>query len=335
MRKDGNTGMADKGRTTSRNKPISVVIPNWNGKHFLDTCLSALYSQTFADFEIILVDNGSTDGSVEFVRKNHPDVRIVELKENRGFSAAVNEGIKASRGIYVALLNNDTEVDVRWLEALHSALEKHPETGFCASKILQFDDRGVFHSAGDMYRPWISPKSIGQGEIDRGQYDDYRNIFGACAAAAMYRKSMFDAVGLFDEDFFAYCEDVDLSFRAQLAGFQCLYVPEAVVYHVHHGTSSGKTELSDRVVYFIQRNVLYMIIKNMPGQLLLKYVFLLTGIQFYQIIKYIRYRKPLTVIKAKCSVLRQLPTLLEKRRYIQESKKVTDKYIDSLFRMAV
>src|SRR5215211_9561023 len=221
-------------RTGGRGQPeavpphVTVVIPNWNGERFLKVCLSSLREQSFEDFETALVDNASSDGSLRLVERDFPEVRVISMRENRGFSAAVNAGIETSEATYVALLNNDTEVDPGWLEALVRAAERHPEAGLFASKLVDFYDRRVLDGAGDALRLSGLPYRLGHGERDRGQFDAPAYVFSACAAAALYRREMLDEIGLFDEDFVSYCEDGDLSFRAQLAGYRCFYVPDAV-----------------------------------------------------------------------------------------------------------
>ena len=167
---------------------VTVVIPNWNGERFLDLCLGSLRYQTFRDFETVVVDNGSTDGSIDFVREHFPDVRVVELGENRGFAAAVNAGVEASDTEFVVLLNNDTEQDQRWLGALVRAADAHPDAGLFASKLVDFHDRRVLDGAGDALRLSGLPYRLGHGERDRGQFDEPGYVFGACAAAALYRE---------------------------------------------------------------------------------------------------------------------------------------------------
>jgi GT2 family glycosyltransferase len=241
---------------------LTVVIPNWNGKRFLKTCLGSLREQTFDDFETVLVDNGSTDDSVAFVNENFPEVRIVHLQENRGFAAAANAGIQASDSEYVVLLNNDTEARHGWLAALVEAAGTNSEAGSFASKLVDFHDRRFLDGAGDALRLGGLPYRLGHGERDRGQFDAPSQVFGACAAAAMYRRNMLNEIGGFDEDFFSYCEDGDLSFRAQLAGYRCLYVPDAVVYHVGSASTGGKR--SATATRLGTRNSLSLLVKDLP-----------------------------------------------------------------------
>ncbi|MCP3676917.1 MAG: glycosyltransferase family 2 protein, partial [Deltaproteobacteria bacterium] len=187
---------------------VTVVIPNWNGKHFLKTCLDSLKNQTYTNHTIIVVDNGSTDGSVEFLDEFYPHVEVVRFPENRGFSAAVNGGIKRARGTYIALLNNDTEVDSRWLEELVKALERQPEVGFCASKMLNYYKRTIIDTIGDGFSRYGIAFKRGTRKKDAPRYKREEYLFGACAGASIYRKELFEDVGLFDEDFFAYLEDI-------------------------------------------------------------------------------------------------------------------------------
>ena len=245
---------------------VSVIIPNWNGSRWLGPCLDSLRLQTYTESKTYLVDNGSTDDSVTFVRGRFPEVAVISLPENRGFSAAVNAGIRASRGEYVVALNNDTEVHPTWLENLVTAMHTRPDVGFCASKILDFTDRTKVDSIGDGYsRAGISFK-IGAGMQDNERSGEPHDVFGACAAAAMYRRSMLEDIGLFDEDFFAYMEDVDLSIRARLAGYGCIAVPAAIVYHIGSATSGGSASAFS--VRLTARNIVNVLVKNIPASLL-------------------------------------------------------------------
>lgn len=212
---------------------VGVVIPNWNGLSHLPGCLSALAAQTFTDFEVVLVDNASSDGSVQWVRERHPEVRIVERSDNGGFSKAVNAGISATQGEYVALLNNDTVADAGWLEALVEALDEHAAYDFAAAKLVLFDDPERLNAAGDIYALWrLAGANRGIGD-PVARYDRMERVLGACAAAVLYRRTLFDAVGLYDEDFFLISEDTDLNLRSLIAGKRCLYVPTALVWHKH------------------------------------------------------------------------------------------------------
>lgn len=245
---------------------FSVVIPNWNGLRFLPTYLNALRTQTFRDFETIVVDNGSIDGSRERIAQEFPEVRIVALGTNRGFAPAINEGIRAARGEIVVLLNNDTEADSHWLEEIARALDTHPNAGMVVCKLKLFDKRDYIHSAGDFYRVDGIPGNRGVWEHDRGQYDDARGIFGGCGGAVAYRKSMLDEIGAFDEALGSYCEDVDLNWRARLASYEIVYAPRAIVYHMVSATGGGPL-----ASFFVGRNFIWVIAKNYPSGLWKKY----------------------------------------------------------------
>lgn len=244
----------------------SIIIPNWNGLHHLKVCLQALCKQQFEQFEVILVDNNSTDGSQKFVKENYPEFQVIELKENQGFTGACNAGYAAAQGEIILLLNNDTEVEPEWLSAIVDAFQRYPEAGIIASKILLFDQRDHFHTAGDFYRINGIPGNRGVWQKDIGQYDQEEFIFGACGGAAAYRRSLIDDIGFLDENFYFSCEDVDISWRAQLAGWKVLYVPTAVVYHKLKASGGNKT-----ASYYDGRNFLYLIWKNYPNSLLKKH----------------------------------------------------------------
>jgi GT2 family glycosyltransferase len=304
----------------------SVIVVNWNGRHHLETCLTALRNQSFTDFEVILVDNGSSDGSLELVRSSHPWVEILALPENRGFCGGNNEGIRRARGRYIALLNNDTEADKDWLRELVAALERD-EAGFCASRILLFAERDVLDSAGDYFAVNGVAGKRGHGR-KAASYPKSEEVFGACAAAALYRRSMLEDIGLFDEDFFLIFEDADLSFRARSAGYRCLYVAEARVFHK---TNASIGTYSPTYVYYGQRNLEFVYLKNMPLSLLLKY---LPVHLFYDLLAlaFFTSRGRLgSFLRAKLAVLRSLPALLRKRRLVQARRVVTSTELERLF----
>lgn len=238
---------------------IDIVIPNFNGKQFLETCLGSLALQSFANFQVFLVDNGSGDGSVAFVRDIFPVVRCIELGENRGFSAAVNLGIAAGDSTLVFLLNNDTELAPDCLAELVQAAEQHADA-FFAPKMLSYRQRHILDGAGDGYLRGGVGYRLGTMERDSEVYSEERPVFGACGGAALYRRAMLDRIGLFDEDFFAYLEDVDLNFRANRAGFTCRYIPAARVYHI--GSATTGSRINPFTVRLSTRNNLYLLLKN-------------------------------------------------------------------------
>jgi GT2 family glycosyltransferase len=231
----------------------SVIIPNWNGARHLRVCLDSLRRQTHPDFEVIVVDNGSTDGSVAMVQEEYPEVRLLALPENCGFVVACNRGAAMARGEVLVMLNNDTEAEPGWLEALCRALEAHPEAGAAASKLLLFDRRDTLHAAGDILGPGFMPANRGVWEVDRGQYDHDRWVFGACGGAAAYRRQVWEQLGGFDARLYMYLEDVDLAWRMQQAGWRTLFVPEARVYHHLSATGGGRV-----ASYYVGRNTILL-----------------------------------------------------------------------------
>ena len=262
---------------------VDVVIPTLNGRDYLAGCLEALRGQTHPEFRVLVVDNGSRDGTAEMVRHRHPEVRYVELPSNLGFSVAVNRGIAESTAPMIALLNNDTLPKPEWLASLVKALEETPGAGFVTSKVLRFDRPEIVDNAGDgMGRKGIS-YPIGYLERDEGQYDERREVFAACGAACLFRRELFDRVGAFDEDFFAYHEDADLGFRAQLAGFAGAYVPDAIVLHVGSATSGGR--INDFTVRLSTRNNLHVLLKNLPTSFFARYAPRLLWGQVYWFLK--------------------------------------------------
>jgi len=308
----------------------AVVIPNWNGERFLPTCLTSLRNQSFRDFETILVDNGSTDGSLTLVASVFPEVGVRALGENSGFSAAANAGIRATDAEYVVLLNNDTEQDPGWLETLVRAAEDHPEAGFFASKLVDFHDHRVLDGAGDAVRLSGLPYRLGHGERDRGQFERAGYVFSACAAAALYRREMLDEIGLFDEDFVSYCEDGDLAFRAQLAGYRCLYVPGAVVYHMGSASTGGKR--SPMATRLGARNSLSLLVKNLPLSAVPHLLpFFVLG-QLARLLTAAATGGLGPHLEGLSGAWRHLPLSLEKRRRIQRTKRVSDAEVRGLLR---
>jgi GT2 family glycosyltransferase len=245
---------------------VTVVIPNWNGVNVLPACLQSLRLQTFQRFETVVVDNGSQDDSLDLLAKDFPEVRVIALAENRGFAGGVNVGIQASSTEYVALLNNDTEAAPDWLSAAVAALDGAPEASFAASKILDFERRTVLDSIADRLSVLGVPVKVGRNEVDVGQFDARFAIMSACAAASFYRRRLFDDVGFFDEDFFAYVEDLDIGVRATLAGHKGISIPEARVYHI--GSSSSGGGPSAFTIRLTTRNILWMMVKCLPAPLL-------------------------------------------------------------------
>ncbi len=231
----------------------AVIIVNWNGARYLRVCLDSLRRQTHPNFEVIVVDNGSTDDSVALVRSEYPRVRLLELGENYGFIVACNRGTKLTQAEILVMLNNDTEAEPGWLEALCQALEENPMAGSAASKMLLFDRRDTLHNAGDTLGPGLMPQNRGVWEVDHGQYDAKTAVFGACGGAAAYRRTMWEQMGGFDERLFMYLEDVDLAWRAREAGWTCVFAPHARVYH--HLSATGGGVIAS---YYVGRNTILL-----------------------------------------------------------------------------
>ena len=254
---------------------VSVIIPNYNGKQYLKTCLDALRTQTSRNFKTILVDNGSQDGSREYVQEQYPEVKIVALKENTGFCGAVNAGIRVSASPYVLLLNNDTQAEPEFVENLTKAVKKRKNCFSVQAKMLQMHDKTRMDDAGNAYCAfgWAFAEGKGRPETE---YCTERQIFSCCAGAAIYRREILDKIGLFDEEHFAYLEDLDICYRARLRGYENWFCPSARVLHVGSGTSGSRYNLFK--VRYSSRNNIYLAYKNMPlAQLIWNSPLLLLG----------------------------------------------------------
>lgn len=305
---------------------VSVVIPNWNGKGLLKDCLRSLSYQSITDFKIIVVDNGSTDGSVEFLRKHHPEIKLIGFKRNLGFAKAVNQGIKASNSKYIVLLNNDTRVDEDYLAKMFEVLEKRHEICGVAPKVLNFSNPRVVDSAGDMMN------TVGQA-FHRG-YGDKSNkwntpgeVFLITAGASMFKREIFKKVGFFDEDYFAYGEDVDFCLRAQIMGHKFWYEPKAIVYHKHKATAC---RIPRKVEYLQFRNMTLTILKDFPWQLFLKRLrFIVIPLVHLNTIFYMVFHGYLReVLLAELWVFVHLPRALQKRWRIQKTRRASIDYLD-------
>ena len=307
---------------------VSVVIPNWNGAHHLRVCLDALRAQTYPYVEVVLVDNASTDGSQMFVTEGYPEVRLLALDRNLGLTGGNNVGFRAARGEILVSLNNDTEADPRFVQSLVEPLLEYPEAGMVAAKMLLFDQRDQIHSAGDGYGVDGIPFNRGVWQRDEGQFDGSGWIFGGCGGAVAYRRTMLDDVGLFDESFFMYCEDVDLNWRAQLGGWKCWYTPEAVVYHKLSATGGGPI-----ASFYTGRNTLWVIAKNYPGALLRRYWRQVFGAQWavaWDALRAWRGEAARARLRGQAAGLLGWPKMLKKRRAIQAVRRVPDEYIESI-----
>ena len=290
-------------------------------------CLDSLARSDFDSYEVIVVDNGSVDGSREMIEGKYPDVRLIKNRENMGFAIACNQGIKAATGTYISLLNNDIEVESSWLSKLYDGMERHPECGMGTTKMMFLDQRDVFYNTGDQFHAWAVGGGRGQGEKDVGQYDEEDYVFGACAGAGIYRRDFFEQVGIFDEDFFIFAEDVDINMRGQLQGFKCIYLPEAKVYHI--GTATVGL-YSDRYIFLCKRNDIFVLIRNYSLRMYFRYLWTILKHQFNDIKYFTDRGQGLVLFKSKLDVFKMLLPMLSRRFRIQSSRTEPDSKIESL-----
>ena len=253
---------------------ISIVIPNYNGNKYLKECLDSVYAQSFKDFEVIIIDNASIDGSYEWVQE-YRDIQFKRLDQNYGFSRAVNEGIYLAQGEYVLLLNNDTIMESDFLKEILKEMESHPKAFAVCSKMIQYHNPDLIDDAGDEYTLMGWTRKRGDNE-SVARYTKSKEVFSACAGAALYRKSVFKEIGYFDENFFAYMEDVDISYRARIYGYENRYCAAAKIHHIGSATSGSRYNAFK--VRLAAQNNIYVPYKNMPLlQLILNSPFLLMG----------------------------------------------------------
>jgi GT2 family glycosyltransferase len=246
--------------------PASTIVVNWNGRSHLERCLYSLTEQSLRGCEIVVVDNGSEDGSVEWIRKRFGEqIAVVSHNTNLGYAAGLNTGIRVARGRYIFALNNDTEVAVECLETLVEAADRDPTVGACAPKILSYDNRTVIDNVGHLLYPDGLSRGRGRLEVDRGQYDRTEDILLFSGCAVLLRREMLADIGLFNEELFAYCDDTDLGLRAQLAGWRCRSVPGAVVYHKYSGSSAHYSPLK---AFLVERNRIWVAVRCLPLPLL-------------------------------------------------------------------
>jgi len=288
--------------------------------------------QTFRDFETILVDNGSTDGSVEHVRTQFPEVKLLALPANLGFTGGNIAGYEHASGGLVVLLNNDTEAHPSWLGEIHRASHAYPDAGSFASKMMYFDERGRVENCGFDMGIAGATVDLGRDEPDGPEWAQPRKVFGACGGAVAYRRKMLDEIGFLDPEFVMIYEDADLSFRAQLRGYECVYVPGAIVYHRYRVTI-GKAPA--RQVFYSQRNIEFVYLKNMPLALIL---WSLPQRLLYEVGAAIYFSKQGTgsaFLRAKLHVLKCLPSILRKRRAIQKKRTITSSQLRATLRKSV
>jgi len=276
-------------------------------------------------FEVIVVDDASSDNTLDFLAVEHPDIRVVPLSTNRGLAAACNAGAAVARGEVLVMLNNDTEAEPGWLAALVDALLAHPEAGAAASKMLLFDRRDTLHTAGDLMGIDGVPRNRGVWERDEGQYDDQVEVFSGCGGAVAYWRTVWDALGGFDEDLFMYLEDVDLAWRMQLAGWKTVFAPASRVYHRLSATGGGPL-----ASFYTGRNTIWVIAKNMPGKLLRRYWWVILKTQLHigwDALRAWRGAAARARLRGQIAGLLGLPRMLRKRQAVQRARQVDDEAI--------
>ena len=312
---------------------LSIIVLNWNGRQLLRGCLSSIEAQDFADFETIVVDNGSDDGSPEMVAAEFPAFRLIRNETNTGFCRGNNIGLEAATGDLIVLLNNDAELASDFLSRLAAAAKLHPDTGMFATRIMMFDRRNVFDSTGLLVYPDGICRSRGWLEKDLGQYDEPADVLGPNGCAGAYRRAMLDDIGVFDERYFAYLEDLDLAFRGQLRGWTCRYVPDAVVFHKKSMTSGYHSAFK---AFLVERNRIWNAIKLFPLRLLVLSPFYTLaryvaqgfatlsgrGISSSYARDYSHARLLAILLRSYGSALRQLPEVWRERRRIQANRRL-------------
>ncbi len=326
--------------------PISVIVVNFNRMALLRACLTSLGAQRGVLFEVIVVDNGSSDGSAnmvehEFGRHSNFSLQLIRNKQNRGFCAANNQGIQVASGEYIALLNNDAEVNTGWLVQLWTTLSSRGDIGMAASKILVYEDPRRIDKVGHLIYPDGQNRGRGSGQIDHGQFDKLEEVLWPDGCAAMYRREMLNQIGGFDEDLFAYGDDAELGLRARIAGWGCLYVPGAVVRH-HRGATLGV--LSSRRLELIERNRVLLAVRHFPLSLLwlnLPYSLARIGAGVWAAIRgkgevgkfpgaMGKMRAATAVIRGNLKALPLIPRMIQKRRARKDLRKLTGRQIRRL-----
>lgn len=301
----------------------SFIIVNWNGRDLLKNCLESVLRQTYQSFEIICVDNGSTDGSVPFLKKHFPSVRIVALSDNCGFTGGNIAGLDHAQGQFIALLNNDAILTERWLEHMVMTINNDNSIGMCSSKIIIAGTNRI-DSVGDAFTTALNGTKVGELQPEE-RFTVSCSFPGACAAAVLYRRKMFDDIGFLDNDFFLNHEDTDLNMRAWLSGWKCIFVPDARVYHK---VSASLGVLSDTSIYYFARNNEWVWIKNVPFPLMLRYlphriIYELASFGYFCVIK----RKWRPFLKGKLDALKKLPLMLQKRKSVQKLVRISHEQI--------
>ena len=323
---------------------VSIIIVNWNGLAHLPECLDSLASQTFRDFEVVLVDNGSEDGSVSFVTEHYPWVKMVPLRENTGFATGNNRGLEHARGDYIVTLNNDTRAEPDWLEKLVGVADARPGAGMVGCRICSLSDTDLIDSIG----MGICRDGMSRGRFRNKRWSDLRlgdveEILFPSACVALYKRAMIEETGFFDDDFFAYAEDSDLGMRGRLAGWEAVAATTAVVYHKYSQTGGS---LSPFKVYLVERNHYWVALKNLPlGHLLALPVF--TTLRYFEQARAVlsgggtggefragdaRRQLVKALLKGVFDGLRGMPRMLRKRRQVMKKRRLPMRELHGLLR---
>ncbi|WP_379135445.1 glycosyltransferase family 2 protein [Paenibacillus sp. sgz500958] len=318
------------------NKLISVIIVNYNGADYIEECIESVVAQTYTHWEIVILDNDSKDNSIELIQK-YPFVHLIKAEENHGFAKGNNLAIEKAKGEYIALLNNDATAEPDWLETMARVLDDHPDFGSCGCRILSYYEQDLLDSAGLVLH--ASGMSRGRGRNERSElYASPEEILIPSGCAALYRRQALEETGLFDEDFFCYCEDTDLGLRLQIAGWKCMYVSQAVVYHRYSATA-GKYSMFK--TYLIERNHFWVVLKNFPPSIVFMNPVYTVSLYFYQVINMFRQQSAtselmsntpkkelaFTLLRAHRDAWKSVFVMLGKRKRIYRTKKVTNKQI--------
>jgi Predicted glycosyltransferases len=308
---------------------VIIIILNWNGKENTINCLEALKLTTYPNYEIIVVDNGSTDGSIKYFKDHYPEIKLVENKENLGFAegnnVAIREVLARKETKYIALLNNDTIVEPDWLEKLVNALEHDKNIGSCQPKILSLSNPDTIDAVGIYVSKDGAAYQEGHNEKDLGQYGKTTEVFGVCAGAALYRVKMLNQIGIFDKDFFAYYEDVDLAIRSRLFGWKSICVPQAVIYHIHSATLGNDSPFKK---YLLERNSYYYVFKSLPRKVIVRFLIWKARLIFFTLFDLTRNKKfnlIKSMIKGNLAALENLPMIISKRSELQNKKTIAEK----------
>jgi GT2 family glycosyltransferase len=306
----------------TNNPLVSVIVPNWNGAHLIGTCLDSLRAQSYPEVELIVSDGASQDGSPRLVRECYPKVKLLSLATNYGFAGNVNAGLRAARGEVLALLNNDAAAEPEWLAELVGSILAEPRVGSCASKILDFNNPGLIASAGDLLQRNGLAAQRGNGQPDDGRFDQPREVFAASGGAAAYHRAMLDDVGLFDQGYGSYLEDVDLGLRARLRGWGCRYAPSARVYHRVSSTGGGAL-----ASFYVARNSIRLLARGFPTAVLRAIWPLVARAQLQRASRAARAWRGTAAratLRGQLAGLRNLPDAVHSRREIQARRTLSD-----------